>query len=290
MFGHLNLFGKRRKSLSSAQSRRLLSVLQLEYRLTPAVTSFAEGVLTIDYAAVGEAIAVTNSASGITLTGATFTGAGGGEFAGVNRIEVTDSGNRGGQSLTFVGTQFSLSAGLTVAGPETLTVDADISSGGAAISLSSAGDIVANRLLETSGASLSLSAAGDITLQYALATAGGAINVVADSDVDGHGALTISSPLLEFVDPNPAPDHKFGETLAILPNGNVVIANSLGAGLVEARALLAFLPALAPAILGAELKIGSPDFREGQGIKHRFPPVLPRWRLTASTILRLHVT
>ena len=38
-------------------------------------------------------------------------------------------------------------------------------------------------------------------------------------------------------------------------NGNVVIANSLGAGLVEARALLAFLPALAPAVLGTELKI-----------------------------------
>src|SRR5712675_635891 len=35
----------------------------------------------------------------------------------------------------------------------------------------------------------------------------------------------------------------------------VVIANALGAGLVEARALLAFLPALAPAILGADLAI-----------------------------------
>ncbi len=38
-------------------------------------------------------------------------------------------------------------------------------------------------------------------------------------------------------------------------DGKAVIANALGAGLVEARALLAFLPALAPAVLGAELAI-----------------------------------
>ena len=38
-------------------------------------------------------------------------------------------------------------------------------------------------------------------------------------------------------------------------DGKVVIANSLGAGLVEARSMLAFLPALAPVLLGAELAI-----------------------------------
>ena len=38
-------------------------------------------------------------------------------------------------------------------------------------------------------------------------------------------------------------------------DGKVVIANSLGAGLVEARSMLAFLPALARALLGAELAI-----------------------------------
>ena len=38
-------------------------------------------------------------------------------------------------------------------------------------------------------------------------------------------------------------------------DGKVVIANALGAGLVEARALLAFLPALAPHVLGADLAI-----------------------------------
>jgi uncharacterized circularly permuted ATP-grasp superfamily protein/uncharacterized alpha-E superfamily protein len=38
-------------------------------------------------------------------------------------------------------------------------------------------------------------------------------------------------------------------------DGKVVIANALGAGLVEARALLAFLPALAPTILGTDLAI-----------------------------------
>ena len=38
-------------------------------------------------------------------------------------------------------------------------------------------------------------------------------------------------------------------------DGKVVIANSLGAGLVEARAMLAFLPALAPAVRGTDLAI-----------------------------------
>ena len=38
-------------------------------------------------------------------------------------------------------------------------------------------------------------------------------------------------------------------------DGKVVIANGLGAGLLEARALLAFLPALAPHVLGSDLAI-----------------------------------
>jgi uncharacterized alpha-E superfamily protein len=38
-------------------------------------------------------------------------------------------------------------------------------------------------------------------------------------------------------------------------DGKVVIGNSLGAGLVEARSMLAFLPALAPALIGCELAI-----------------------------------
>src|SRR5262249_36056340 len=38
-------------------------------------------------------------------------------------------------------------------------------------------------------------------------------------------------------------------------DGTVVIANALGSGLVESRALLSFLPALAPAVLGSELAL-----------------------------------
>jgi uncharacterized circularly permuted ATP-grasp superfamily protein/uncharacterized alpha-E superfamily protein len=58
--------------------------------------------------------------------------------------------------------------------------------------------------------------------------------------------------------------------LQTVRDGKVVIANSLGAGLVEARSMLAFLPALAPVLLGAELAIpniatwwlGQPDARD----------------------------
>ncbi len=38
-------------------------------------------------------------------------------------------------------------------------------------------------------------------------------------------------------------------------DGTVVVANSLGSGLVEARAMLSFLPALAPALLGRDLML-----------------------------------
>ena len=58
--------------------------------------------------------------------------------------------------------------------------------------------------------------------------------------------------------------------LQAVRDGKIVIINALGAGLVEARAMLAFLPALAPIVLGADLAIpnvatwwlGRADMRE----------------------------
>jgi uncharacterized circularly permuted ATP-grasp superfamily protein/uncharacterized alpha-E superfamily protein len=58
--------------------------------------------------------------------------------------------------------------------------------------------------------------------------------------------------------------------LQAVRDDKIVVVNSLGAGLVEARAMLAFLPALAPTVLGAELAmsnvatwwLGRPDVRE----------------------------
>jgi uncharacterized circularly permuted ATP-grasp superfamily protein/uncharacterized alpha-E superfamily protein len=45
--------------------------------------------------------------------------------------------------------------------------------------------------------------------------------------------------------------------LQAVRDGKITIINSLGAGLIEARAMLAFLPALAPVVLGAELKLSN---------------------------------
>ncbi|HEY6257209.1 MAG TPA: circularly permuted type 2 ATP-grasp protein [Xanthobacteraceae bacterium] len=62
----------------------------------------------------------------------------------------------------------------------------------------------------------------------------------------------------DFCDPLELNAHsRLGVTglVQTLRDGKVVIANSLGAGLVEARSMLAFLPALAPQLLGAELEI-----------------------------------
>ena len=77
----------------------------------------------------------------------------------------------------------------------------------------------------------------------------------------------------DFADPlelNAASRLGVAGLLQAVRDGKVVIINSLGAGLVEARAMLAFLPALAPIVLGAELKmsnvatwwLGRADMRE----------------------------
>jgi uncharacterized circularly permuted ATP-grasp superfamily protein/uncharacterized alpha-E superfamily protein len=77
----------------------------------------------------------------------------------------------------------------------------------------------------------------------------------------------------DFADPlelNAASRLGVAGLLQAVRDGKIVIINALGAGLVEARALLAFLPALAPVVLGADLKIsnvatwwlGRPDMRE----------------------------
>ena len=61
----------------------------------------------------------------------------------------------------------------------------------------------------------------------------------------------------DFADPlelNAASRLGVAGLLQAVRDGKIVIVNSLGAGLVEARAMLAFLPALAPTVLGAELK------------------------------------
>jgi uncharacterized circularly permuted ATP-grasp superfamily protein/uncharacterized alpha-E superfamily protein len=64
----------------------------------------------------------------------------------------------------------------------------------------------------------------------------------------------------DFADPlelNAASRLGVAGLLQAVRDGKVVIVNSLGAGLVEARAMLAFLPALAPAVLGEDLKISN---------------------------------
>src|SRR6204780_3097237 len=77
----------------------------------------------------------------------------------------------------------------------------------------------------------------------------------------------------DFADPlelNAASRLGVAGLLQAVRDGKIVIVNSLGAGLVEARAMLAFLPALAPIVLGEELKmqnvatwwLGRPDMRE----------------------------
>jgi uncharacterized circularly permuted ATP-grasp superfamily protein/uncharacterized alpha-E superfamily protein len=62
----------------------------------------------------------------------------------------------------------------------------------------------------------------------------------------------------DFVDPlelNAASRLGAAGLLQAVRDDKIVIINALGAGLVEARAMLAFLPALAPIVLGAELKM-----------------------------------
>ncbi len=77
----------------------------------------------------------------------------------------------------------------------------------------------------------------------------------------------------DFADPlelNAASRLGVAGLLQAVRDGKIVVVNALGAGLVEARAMLAFLPALAPIVLGTDLAIsnvatwwlGRPDVRE----------------------------
>ncbi len=77
----------------------------------------------------------------------------------------------------------------------------------------------------------------------------------------------------DFADPlelNAASHLGVAGLIQAVRDNKIVIINSLGAGLVEARAMLAFLPALAPIVLGADLKmpnvatwwLGRADVRE----------------------------
>jgi uncharacterized circularly permuted ATP-grasp superfamily protein/uncharacterized alpha-E superfamily protein len=77
----------------------------------------------------------------------------------------------------------------------------------------------------------------------------------------------------DFADPlelNAASRLGVAGLLQAVRDGKIVIINALSAGLIEARAMLAFLPALAPIVLGAELKmsnvatwwLGRADMRE----------------------------
>jgi uncharacterized circularly permuted ATP-grasp superfamily protein/uncharacterized alpha-E superfamily protein len=62
----------------------------------------------------------------------------------------------------------------------------------------------------------------------------------------------------DFADPlelNAASRLGVAGLLQAVRDGKIVIVNSLAAGLVEARAMLAFLPALAPVVLGESLKV-----------------------------------
>lgn len=103
----------------------------LEDRLAPAVTAFAGGVLTIDYSSAGEAIVVSNAGGAISLSGATFTGAGASGFSGVNSIVVTDSGDLGEQSMTIGGAvPLTLAGGLNVSGIEDVSFEQSIDASG----------------------------------------------------------------------------------------------------------------------------------------------------------------
>jgi len=88
----------------------------------------------------------------------------------------------------------------------------------------------------------------DVTAKAGVAAPGWATSAVwFDYDNDGWLDLFVCN----YVTWSPAEDLRLGYTR----DGKIVIVNSLGAGLIEARAMLAFLPALAPTVLGAELKM-----------------------------------
>ncbi|MFO0938743.1 MAG: hypothetical protein U0798_19750 [Gemmataceae bacterium] len=200
----------------------ILRVEGMEDRTAPAATSFAGGVLSIDFDTANENITITNSASGVSLSGSTFTGEGDGVFIGVNQINVTDSANAASQSLTIAGNGYILGGSLSVSGVESLTV---------------------NSLIIASSGSLSLSANDGIVLNQPISISTGNIEINADADGNGVGDLTISAGVIggwvettQLTDNNGAASDVFGRSIAISRDGNTAVVGATGANAFHGEA------------------------------------------------------
>lgn len=142
-----------------------LGLETLEDRLTPAVTTFAAGVLTIDFNAVNENLGVNNNGTNISLTSsAAITGAGNTfATADVTRIVVTDSGDRAGQLVEFNGS-YTLPNGLASTGVETFNLDGSLdASGSMGIAVTAPKEITIIGSLTTSDGDIVLSANQQMT-------------------------------------------------------------------------------------------------------------------------------
>lgn len=199
----------------------------LEERQLLATTSFSSGLLTINLNAASEMVTLASNGTSLFLSSTSAITGAGSAFAasGVTQLAVTDTGSLANQSFNFgAGTPFSFSGGLAVSNLEFVTVNSNISvSGASSISITASNSIQTAGKLTTAGGTLTLSAASDIALTQPVVTNGGVQAISADSDTDGSGTLSLNFALAPLVDPNPSQYNLFGDTILVLPSGNVVV-------------------------------------------------------------------
>jgi autotransporter-associated beta strand protein len=168
LIAHHGLAIRRRTPKRSTRPQVCLQLLQLEDRVTPAVSaSVVANVLTVTLSAPGDHAFITSSASGIRV-GTTANGTEAlADTTGIVRINLVDSGANANQSVNFDGTSvFTLASSggvrISSAGIETINLNQAIS---------------ATTLISGDAATVNVALPGQIQVGVNLVANGGTVNV-----------------------------------------------------------------------------------------------------------------
>ena len=211
----------RRSSATNPMRKARLDFLSLEERVVPATSTYAAGLLTVNYAANNDLVTVSTDASGnVTLSGSITSGPTSLPAATSLVSQITASGAFSNQTLTFTGAgTLTLSGGLSSTGLQNVNVNAPLS--GTAANLTISGGVAVSLAAAVSAGNLSISST-DIN-----SNAAGAITVGTQASFFNTGA---ASTLLGVIGGNGGVLHDGSGTLVLLGNNTYLGSTNSNAG------------------------------------------------------------
>ncbi len=149
------------KKHGGSLKQRSLSLEFLEGRIAPAIGSFnaSTGTLTFNYASTGstvESVTLTNNGTTVLATG-NVSGTTSFTTSAVKAVVITASGNSTAQTLTLAGSSaYSLSSGLSIAGIESLAVNAALNTVASDISMTLGNGVAINSPMSTTTGNITI--------------------------------------------------------------------------------------------------------------------------------------